>query len=121
MFTFRYNCELLYNCFCKKLKHLIKVFRYYSHLMAINTNCDALATPCLFLQPPYQLCDPYIRCSFRAKHHNTAETLLAVIAAFSAKFVVGNAISFIQKQRPLLFPFLAHSRHSNQSSFPAKT
>ena len=88
--------------------------------MAINTNCDELATPCLFLQPPYQLCDPYIRCSFRAKHHNTAETLLAVIAAFSAKFIVGNAIPFIQKQRPLLFPLLAHSRHSNQSSFPAE-
>ena len=45
-------------------------------------------------------------------HYDTAETLLAVITAFSAKFVVGNAISFIQKQRPLLFPFLAHSRHS---------
>ncbi|MFR4631021.1 MAG: hypothetical protein ACLT8Q_17425, partial [Lachnospiraceae bacterium] len=27
--------------------------------------------------------------------------------------VVGNAISFIQKQRPLLFPFLTHSRHIN--------
>ena len=53
-------------------------------------------------------------------HYDTAETLLAVITAFSAKFVVGNAISFIQKQRPLLFPFLAHSRHSNQSSFPAE-
>ena len=46
-------------------------------------------------------------------HHDTAETLLAVITAFSAKFVVGNAISFIQKQRPLLFPFLAHPRHIN--------
>ena len=46
-------------------------------------------------------------------HHNTAKTLLTVIPAFSAKFVVGNAISFIQKQRPLLFPFLAHSRHIN--------
>ena len=46
-------------------------------------------------------------------HYDTAETLLAVITAFSAKFVVGNAISFIQKQRPLLFPFLAHSRHIN--------
>ena len=43
-------------------------------------------------------------------HYDTAETLLAVITAFSAKFVVGNAISFIQKQRPLLFPLLAHSR-----------
>ena len=32
---------------------------------------------------------------------------------FSAKVVVGNAISFIQKQRPLLFPFLTHSRHIN--------
>ena len=39
----------------------------------------------------------------RAKHYDTAETLLAVITALSAKFVVGNAISFIQKQRPLLF------------------
>lgn len=46
-------------------------------------------------------------------HHDTAKTLLAVITAFSAKFVVNNAISFIQKQRPLLFPFLAHSRHIN--------
>jgi len=46
-------------------------------------------------------------------HYDTAETLLAVITAFSAKFVVGNAISFIQKQRPLLFPFLTHSRHIN--------
>ena len=46
-------------------------------------------------------------------HYDTAETLLAVITAFSAKFVVGNAISFIQKQCPLLFPFLAHSRHIN--------
>ena len=46
-------------------------------------------------------------------HYDTAETLLAVITAFSAKFVVGNAISFIQKQRPLLFPFLAHPRHIN--------
>jgi len=46
-------------------------------------------------------------------HHDTAETLLAVITAFSAKFVVGNAISFVQKQCPLLFPFLAHSRHIN--------
>ncbi len=46
-------------------------------------------------------------------HYDTAETLLAVITALSAKFVVGNAISFIQKQRPLLFPFLAHSRHIN--------
>ena len=46
-------------------------------------------------------------------HYDTAETLLAVITAFSAKFVVGNAISFIQKQRPLLFPLLAHSRHIN--------
>ena len=27
---------------------------------------------------------------------------------------------FIQKQRPLLFPLLAHSRHSKQSSFPAE-
>ena len=51
---------------------------------------------------------------------DTTETLLAVITAFSAKFVVGNAISFIQKQRPLLFPLLAHSRHSKQSSFPAE-
>ena len=40
--------------------------------------------------------------------------------AFSAKSVVGNAISFIQKQRPLLFSLLAHSRHSKQSSFPAE-
>ena len=47
-------------------------------------------------------------------------TLLAVITALSAKFVVGNAISFIQKQRPLLFSLLAHSRHSKQSSFPAE-
>ena len=46
-------------------------------------------------------------------HYDTAETLLAVITAFSAKFVVGNAISFIQKQCPLLFPFLTHSRHIN--------
>ena len=46
-------------------------------------------------------------------HHDTAETLLAVITAFSAKFVVGNAISFVQKQCPLLFPFLTHSRHIN--------
>ena len=46
-------------------------------------------------------------------HHNTAKTLLTVIPAFSAKFVVGNAVSIIQKQRPLLFPFLAHSRHIN--------
>lgn len=53
-------------------------------------------------------------------HHNITETLLTVVTAFSAKSVVGNAISFIQKQRPLLFPLLAHSRHSNQSSFPAK-
>ena len=53
-------------------------------------------------------------------HHDTAETLLAVITAFSAKFVVGNAVSIIQKQRPLLFPLLAHSRHSKQSSFPAE-
>ena len=45
--------------------------------------------------------------------HNTAETLLAVITAFSAKFVVGNAVSFIQKQCPLLFPFPAHFRHIN--------
>jgi hypothetical protein len=42
-------------------------------------------------------------------HHNTLKTLLAVITAFSAKFGAGNAISFIQKQRPLLFP--SHSRH----------
>ena len=42
------------------------------------------------------------------------------IPAFSAKFVVGNAVSIIQKQRPLLFPLLAHSRHSKQSSFPAE-
>ena len=53
-------------------------------------------------------------------HRNTAKTLLTVIPAFSAKSVVGNAISFIQKQRPLLFPLLAHSRHSKQSSFPAE-
>ena len=33
---------------------------------------------------------------------------------------VGNAITFIQKQRPLLFPLIAHSRHSKQSSFPAE-
>ena len=46
-------------------------------------------------------------------HYDTAETLLTVITAFSAKFVVGNAISFIQKQCPLLFPFLTHSRHIN--------
>ena len=46
-------------------------------------------------------------------HHDTAETLLTVITAFSAKFVVVNAISFVQKQCPLLFPFLAHSRHIN--------
>ena len=46
-------------------------------------------------------------------HHNTAKTLLTFTTAFSAKSVVGNAISFIQKQRPLLFPFLAHSRHIN--------
>ena len=46
-------------------------------------------------------------------HYDTAETLLAVITAFSAKFVVGNAISFVQKQCPLLFPLLAHSRHIN--------
>jgi hypothetical protein len=46
-------------------------------------------------------------------HYDTAETLLAVITAFSAKFVVGNAISFIQKQRPLLFPFPTHFRHIN--------
>ena len=46
-------------------------------------------------------------------HHNTAKTLLTFTTAFSVKFVVGNAISFIQKQRPLLFPFLAHSRHIN--------
>ena len=26
---------------------------------------------------------------------------------------LGNAVSIIQKQRPLLFPFLAHSRHIN--------
>ena len=43
-----------------------------------------------------------------------------VIPAFSAKSAHGNAISFIQKQCPLLFPLLAHSRHSNQSSFPAE-
>ena len=49
-------------------------------------------------------------------HHNTAKTLLTFTTAFSAKSVVGNAISFIQKQRPLLFPLLAHSRHSKQSS-----
>ena len=53
-------------------------------------------------------------------HHNTAKTLLTVIPAFSAKSVVGNAVSIIQKQRPLLFPLLAHSRHSKQSSFPAE-
>lgn len=53
-------------------------------------------------------------------HHNTAKTLLTFTTAFSAKSVVGNAISFIQKQRPLLFPLLAHSRHSKQSSFPAE-
>ena len=46
-------------------------------------------------------------------HHDTAETLLAVVTAFSAKSVVGNAISFIQKQCPFLFPFFAHSRHGN--------
>ena len=46
-------------------------------------------------------------------HHNTAKTLLTVIPAFSAKFVVGNAVSIIQKQRPLLFPFLDHSRNIN--------
>ena len=46
-------------------------------------------------------------------HYDTAETLLAVITAFSAKFVVGNAISFVQKQCPILFPFLTHSRHIN--------
>jgi hypothetical protein len=46
-------------------------------------------------------------------HYDTAETLLAVITAFSAKFVVGNAITVIQKQRPFLFPFLAHSWHIN--------
>ena len=46
-------------------------------------------------------------------HHDTAETLLAVITALSAKLIVSNAISFVQKQRPLLFPFLAHSRHIN--------
>ena len=43
-----------------------------------------------------------------------------VIPAFSAKSAHGNAISFIQKQCPLLFPLLAHSRHGNQSSFPAE-
>ena len=53
-------------------------------------------------------------------HHNTAKTLLTFTTAFSVKSVVGNAISFIQKQRPLLFPLLAHSRHSKQSSFPAE-
>ena len=36
-------------------------------------------------------------------HYDTAETLLAVITALSAKFVVGNAISFVQKQCPILF------------------
>ena len=46
-------------------------------------------------------------------HHNTAKTLLTVIPAFSAKFVVGNAITVIQKQCPFLFPFLAHSWHIN--------
>ena len=46
-------------------------------------------------------------------HHNTAKTLLTFTTAFSAKSVVGNAISFIQKQCPLLFPFLTHSRHIN--------
>ena len=46
-------------------------------------------------------------------HHDTAETLLTFITAFSAKSVVGNAISFVQKQCPLLFPFLTHSRHIN--------
>ena len=46
-------------------------------------------------------------------HYDTAETLLAVITAFSAKFVVGNAITVIQKQCPFLFPFLAHSWHIN--------
>ena len=53
-------------------------------------------------------------------HHNTAKTLLTFTTAFSAKSVVGTAISFIQKQRPLLFSLLAHSRHSKQSSFPAE-
>lgn len=42
------------------------------------------------------------------------------IPTFSAKFIVGNAISFVQKQCPLLFPFLTHSRHNSQSSFPAE-
>ena len=46
-------------------------------------------------------------------HNNTAEALLAVIFAFSAKLFISNAVSIIQKQRPLLFPFLAHSRHIN--------
>ena len=36
-----------------------------------------------------------------------------VIRAFSAKLVVDNAVSVIQKQCLLLFPFLAHSRHIN--------
>ena len=39
-------------------------------------------------------------------HHDTTKTLLAKITALFAKIIVSNAISFIQKQCPLLFPFL---------------
>ena len=71
------------------------------------------ATPLITLQPIHKV---FISGKTPQYSGNSA----AVFAAFSAKFVVGNAIFFIQKQRPLLFPFLAHSRHSNQSSFPAE-
>lgn len=36
----------------------------------------------------------------------------------SAKFVIGDTISFIEKQRPFLFPLFAHSRHTDTTSFP---
>ena len=41
---------------------VLSLYQTCRSLMAINTNCDALATPSYNLQPPYQLCDPYIRC-----------------------------------------------------------
>jgi len=92
------------------------IYGYHSHFTSFGSISLALTTSrgtlTVISFSIIFLCSPF-RYIFRAKHHNTAKTLLTVIPTFSAKFIVGNAVSIIQNQRTLLFLFLAHSWHIN--------
>ena len=55
-----------------------------------------------------------------AVYHDSPETLLALMLALPAQVVVGHTPPVIEEEGKLQLPFLAHSRHSKQSSFPAE-